>query len=269
MKIGIEVSTILNFGTRIGSGRYINNLIKNLLKSDDNDDKNQNQAELVPHKPEDGNEFVFTGYRASDENMYIFEDLLKKYPQKNIKTSFYPVTRNQLGKIGQKKFPAIEMLGFKSDMLHCPDYIIPPTFNKNIVLTIHDMSFFRFPEFNFEWFVKKYQKMVSRNAKRAKIIIADSESTKKDIIEYLGTDPSRIHVVYLASEDIFKILEEDETDIKVMQKYGINCNFILSVGTIEPRKNFKTLILAFDLLKKKYKITENEYQRMVENIHLS
>lgn len=235
MKIGIEVSTVLNFGTRMGAGRYINNLIKNLLKSNNND------------------EFIFTGYHASNEHMHIFEDFLKNNPQKNIKASFYPVSQKQLEKLGRKKFPAIEIRGFKSDILHCPDYIIPPTFNKNIVLTIHDMSFFRFPEFNFEWFVRKYQKMVSQNAKKAKMIIADSQSTKRDIIEYLGTEPSKIRVVYLASEDIFRILDEDDIDIKVMQKYGINCNFILSVGTIEPRKNFKTLIMAFDLLKKKYK----------------
>jgi glycosyltransferase involved in cell wall biosynthesis len=95
--------------------------------------------------------------------------------------------------------------------------------------------------------------MVSQNAKRAKAIIADSLSTKNDIIKYLGTDPSKVNVVYLASEDIFKMLDKDDVDIKVLQKYGINFNFILSVGTIEPRKNFKTLILAFDILKKKYK----------------
>ncbi len=178
MKIGIEVSTVLNFGTRMGAGRYINNLIKNLLKSKNND------------------EFIFTGYHASNEHMHIFEDFLKNNPQKNIKTSFYPVSQKQLEKLGRKKFPAIEIRGFKSDILHCPDYIIPPTFNKNIVLTIHDMSFFRFPEFNFEWFVRKYQKMVSQNAKKARMIIADSQSTKRDIIEYLGTEPSKIRVVF-------------------------------------------------------------------------
>lgn len=248
MKIGIEVSTILNFGTRIGSGRYINNLIKNLLMIENNDD-----FKSIKSGSNSWDEYVFTGNYTTDENLHIFEDLINSFPQKKISLNFNLISQRQLEKAGQKKFPAIEMKGFKSDILHCPDYIIPPTFNKNIVLTIHDMSFFRFPEFNFEWFVKKYQKMVAQNAKKAKFIIADSLSTKNDIVKYLKTDPSKINVVYLASEDIFKILDEDDIDIKVLQKYGINSNFILSVGTIEPRKNFKTLIRAFDLLKKKYK----------------
>ncbi|HAX17116.1 MAG TPA: hypothetical protein DCY00_00750 [Actinobacteria bacterium] len=248
MKIGIEVSTILNFGTRIGSGRYINNLIKNLLMIENNDD-----FKSIKSGNNSWDEYVFTGNYTTDENLHIFEDLINSFPKKKISLNFNLISQRQLEKAGQKKFPAIEMKGFKSDILHCPDYIIPPTFNKNIVLTIHDMSFFRFPEFNFEWFVKKYQKMVAQNAKKAKFIIADSLSTKNDIVKYLKTDPSKINVVHLASEDIFKILDEDDIDIKVLQKYGINSNFILSVGTIEPRKNFKTLIRAFDLLKKKYK----------------
>ena len=248
MKIGIEVSTILNFGTRIGSGRYINNLIKNLLMIENNDD-----FKSIKSGNNSWDEYVFTGNYTTDENLHIFEDLINSFPQKKIRLNFNLISQRQLEKAGQKKFPAIEMKGFKSDILHCPDYIIPPTFNKNIVLTIHDMSFFRFPEFNFEWFVRKYQKMVAQNAKKAKFIIADSLSTQNDIVKYLKTDPSKINVVYLASEDIFKILDEDDIDIKVLQKYGINSNFILSVGTIEPRKNFKTLIRAFDLLKKKYK----------------
>ncbi len=259
MKIGIEVSTLLNFGAKLGSGRYINNLIHHLLKH-----KNSaadvvvadvtTGSKLAQYSGENINdEFILTGYYATEKYLPEFENFKMKYPEKSIRFSFYRTTFSQLEKIGQKKFPVIEMLRFKSDILHCPDYIIPPTLNKNIILTIHDMSFFRFPEFNFDWFVKKYQKMVARNARLAKLIIADSESTKKDIIKFLGIESSKIHVVYLASDEIFRILNEEEIDIKVMQRHGIDRNFLLSVGTIEPRKNFKTLIKAFDLLKKNYR----------------
>lgn len=256
MKIGIEVSTLLNFGSLLGSGRYINNLIHHLLK------QNRPAADilssgkitaLAQHGTDNSDEFIFTGYYTSEKYLPEFENLKKKYPQKSMGFSFYRTTPRQFEKIGQKKFPLIEMLGFKSDILHCPDYIIPPTLNKNIILTIHDMSFYRYPEFNFEWFVEKYQKMVARNARRAKLIIADSESTKKDIARFLGIEFSKIHVVYLASDESFRILDEDEIDLKIMQKYGIDRNFLLSVGTIEPRKNFKTLIKAFELLKKNYR----------------
>ncbi|MBN1298620.1 MAG: glycosyltransferase family 4 protein, partial [Actinobacteria bacterium] len=147
------------------------------------------------------------------------------------------------------KLPAIELKGFKADILHCPDFMIPPTLNKKIVLTINDLAFIRFPHFNFEWFVKKYSREVKRNAKIARGIIAISNSTKNDIVSFFKTDPQKISVTHLAADDSFKKLGPGECDRSILEKYKIEGKYILSVGTIEPRKNYVTLIKAFNLLK--------------------
>ncbi len=233
MRIGIDISTVLNHGQDIGSGRYIINLVRNLLKIDRE------------------NTYILTGRYITEEHLPIIYDLKSNHPESKIKLYFYNTTSKKLNLWDKIRFPTVELLGFKANILHCPDYLIPPTLNKNIILTIHDLAFIRFPEFNFDWFIKKYSREVKKNAHISRKIIADSESTKSDIAKFFQIDPSKIEVIYLAADNIFKKLSEKEKDIDVLKKYKINKKYILSVGTIEPRKNFITLIKAFDHIKQR------------------
>ena len=188
---------------------------------------------------------------TSTRYLEIAYNLKKDFENNKIELKFYGTPQKKLDLWNRLKFPPIEFLGFKADILHCPDYLIPPTLNRNIVLTIHDLAFIRSPEFNFDWFVKKYAREVKKNAQISRKIIADSASTKNDIIRFFKIDPAKVEVVYLAADNLFKKLLEKEKDISVLKKYKINKKYILSVGTIEPRKNFITLIKAFNLIKQK------------------
>ncbi len=232
MRIGIDISTVLNHGQDIGSGRYIINLIKNLLRIDKE------------------NTYILTGRYTTGEYMPIIHDLKTNYPENKIKLCVYQITAQKLKLWNRFRFPAVEFLGFKADIFHCPDYLVPPTLNRNIVLTIHDLAFIRFPEFNFDWFIKKYTGEVKKNARISKKIIADSESTRNDIVNFFGIDPLKVEVIYLAADDIFRKLTEKEKNTYVLKKYQIDKKYILSVGTIEPRKNFAELIRAFNNIKK-------------------
>lgn len=230
-RIGIDISTLLNHGPDIGAGRYIINLIRSLLEIDNK------------------NTYVLTGRYTSARYLEIAYNLKKDFENNKIELKFYRTPQKKLDLWNRLKFPPIEFQGFKADILHCPDYLIPPTLNKNIVLTIHDLAFIRFPEFNFDWFIKKYNREVKKNAQISRKIIADSESTKNDIVNFFKIDPAKIEVVYLAADNLFKKLLEKEKYKSVLKKYKIDKKYILSVGTIEPRKNFTTLIKAFNLLK--------------------
>jgi glycosyltransferase involved in cell wall biosynthesis len=255
MKIGIDVSTILNFGINVGSGRYIINLLNGLFyltdeskkQSVNEESKTNNLKDYI--KGWDKVSFILTGRYSDDSNIQTVKDLIAGYPDLKIESRLFKYTRDKINSWDKRGFPPIEFKGFKADMLHSPDYIIAPSINKNIILTIHDLSFYRFPEFNFDWFIKKYQTMVLKNARRAKIIIADSESTRQDIIDFMEINPQKIHVIYLAADKKFKILAREELKSRTLEKFNISKKFILSVGTIEPRKNFQTLIKAFNVLK--------------------
>ncbi|MBA7509026.1 D-inositol-3-phosphate glycosyltransferase [subsurface metagenome] len=231
MRIGIDISTVLNHGQDIGAGRYIINLVKNLLKIDKK------------------NTYILTGRYVTDKYLEIINRIKSTYTDNKIEFKLYKTTQKKLNLWNRLRFPPIELMGFKADLLHCPDYLIPPNLNKIIILTIHDLAFIRFPQFNFDWFTKKYTKEVRRNARLAKIIIADSKSTKDDIIKFFKIDPAKVKVVYLASDSQFKKLANQEKDKKVLKKYGIDKKYILSAGTIEPRKNYPTLIKAFNYIK--------------------
>ncbi len=232
MRIGIDISTVLNHGVDIGSGRYIINLIKNLLQIDKK------------------NTYILTGRYTTSKYLPSVTDLKTKYPSRKLEIKIFKTTQKKLAIWDRLRFPPIELLGFRADIFHCPDFIIPPTLNKNIVLTIHDLAFIRFPQFNFDWFVKKYTKEVKRNTATAKKILADSRSTKNDIVKLLKINPDKIKVVHLAADNIFKKLPAGEIDKKILTKYNIDKRYILSVGTIEPRKNYTILIKAFNTLKK-------------------
>src|SRR4030043_1265355 len=232
MRIGIDISTVLNHGQDIGSGRYIINLIRNLLKIDRE------------------NTYALTGRYTTGEYIPIIHDLKTNYPENKIKLYFYQTTPEKLKLWNRLRFPAVEFLGFRADIIHCPDFLIPPTLSRNIVLTIHDLAFIRFPEFNFDWFIKKYTGEVKKNARISKKIIADSESTRNDIVNFLEVNPAKVEVVYLAADNKFRKLTEKEKNIYVLKKYQIDKKYILSVGTIEPRKNFAALIRTFNNIKK-------------------
>lgn len=119
----------------------------------------------------------------------------------------------------------------------------------------------RYPQFNFEWFIKKYTKLVRKNSGLAEKIIADSASTRNDIVKLLNADESRVSTVHLAAEEAFRKLGPDELDISLLEKFGITKKYILSVGTIEPRKNYVTLIKAFNYLKSSMKSLKNRNEK--------
>jgi len=230
LRIGIDISSLLNHGPDIGAGRYILNLVKALITEDKK------------------NTYVLTGRYETKEYLNIINNLIEEFNGR-VDLKLTKTSHKKLELWDKLRFPPLELTGFSADIFHCPDYLVPPTLNKNIIITIHDLSFLRYPQFNFDWFIKKYTGLVRKNALRAKRIIADSYSTKNDIVRFFEINPDKIEVIYLAAESIFKKLDDNEKDTNSLIKHGIDRKYILSVGTIEPRKNFITLIKAFNLIK--------------------
>lgn len=116
------------------------------------------------------------------------------------------------------------------------------------VVTIHDLIFLRLPG-HYRWIDRVIYNMKSKYACRhADLIIAISERTRLDIIEYYQIPASKIKVIYQTCDDVFK-KQSDDFDLNLIhQKYKLPNQYILSVGTIEPRKNLKTLITALSQL---------------------
>jgi glycosyltransferase involved in cell wall biosynthesis len=116
------------------------------------------------------------------------------------------------------------------------------------ILTVHDLSFLRWPEFYSArkrfWHRFLGLKKLAQGAAR---VVAISQSTKADVIELLGVPEERVAVVLSAAAPGFRPLPAGDPDIhRVRAKYGLDINFVLCLGNLEPRKNIEGAIAAFD-----------------------
>lgn len=122
------------------------------------------------------------------------------------------------------------------------------------IITVHDLIFYRYPEFYKRIDVAIYKKKLQFACERADRIIAVSEQTKDDLQEFLKVDGSRIEIIYQGSHPNFKRkLTAAEIDA-VAKKYRLPSEYILSVGTIEKRKNLIVVIRALSLIPKEKRI---------------
>lgn len=112
------------------------------------------------------------------------------------------------------------------------------------VVTIHDLIFLKYPHF-YPFIDRKIYNIKAKYAcEKADRIVAISECTKKDIIEYYKIDPSKIDVVYQGCFPIFDKQASDEDKNKLKNKLNINFRYLLSVGSIEERKNILLIVKA-------------------------
>lgn len=112
------------------------------------------------------------------------------------------------------------------------------------VVTVHDLIFMRFPEQFGRVSRTIYRLKVAKACTVADKIIAISKKTKDDLVELLEVDPDKIKVIYQGCDPIFKTEQSPEQKKKVTEKYNLPAEFILSVGTIEERKNLLLLVKA-------------------------
>lgn len=133
------------------------------------------------------------------------------------------------------------------DLFHAPDFILPPLGRgTRSIVTIHDLSFVREPDLVMPGMDRHLNKWVPWSVQQASHVIAVSEATRQDLIELYQTPPEKISVLYHGVGPEFKPIRETACLKAVRQKYGLNDQpFILSVGTIQPRKNYQRLIQAF------------------------
>ncbi len=137
------------------------------------------------------------------------------------------------------------------DLFHQPDFILPPV-KSNIptIVTIHDLSFVREPTSVMPGMSRHLNKWVPWSVNKATHVVAVSEATRQDLIDLYQTPPEKITTIYHGVDPLFAPLTNNDKLKAVRKKYGLGTGpFILSVGTIQPRKNYQRLIQAFAQLK--------------------
>jgi glycosyltransferase involved in cell wall biosynthesis len=112
------------------------------------------------------------------------------------------------------------------------------------VVTVHDLSFERLPE-TLPPLQRRYLSAATRlSVRRADALIAVSDFTRRELIETLGADPDRVHVVHNGIEREFQPTPRD-TQAAARRRHALPEEFVLTLGTLQPRKNLGTLLRAY------------------------
>jgi glycosyltransferase involved in cell wall biosynthesis len=219
VRIGIDARKLHDFGI----GTYIRNLLRQLARLD-------RQTEFVVFcRPEDRETLGSLG-----ENFRPVEETAPNY-------SIAEQVRIPL---------AIKREGVT--LFHAPHYVLPPLVQCRSVVTIHDCIHLMFPQYLPNRLALQYARTsISLAARRATRVLTVSESSKRDILRFVDTDSSKIHVIYNAYDERFGVEPREEDVVRVRERYQLHDEFVLYAGNVKPHKNLERLIIAFDLVRKR------------------
>ncbi len=134
------------------------------------------------------------------------------------------------------------------DAFLSPAFKVPPRFAGPLVFTVHDVTFVSHARFHVPWNrVEVLTETVAAICSGA-TLLAVSAATRDETVEWLGVDPDRIAVVHSAADPAFHPPSDPTARPAVLDRLGVDRPFLLTVGSIEPRKNLAGLLEAFAAL---------------------
>ncbi len=216
MKIGLDVRMI-NYS---GIGRYIRNVLSHMLEYNN------------------GEEFILYGKINEVRNQF-------------------PTTEAVIYQTEYEIYKLVEqvMLPFKLkglDIFHSPHYNFPILYKGKVLITVHDIIHFLYPIELRSKLAKQYSRyMFKKLQKKAHKIITDSESTKRDLIEYFKFKPENIEVIYIGVDPYFKQLDDPKVITRFKEKLGVNGLMLMFVGLNKYHKNIQALLKVSKILKEK------------------
>lgn len=218
MKIGIDISQIVYEGT--GTATYTKNLVENLLKIDKK------------------NDYVLFGSSLRRQTQ------LKQFTRK-----IWPFPPTFLDFVWNKlhTFPVEKLIG-PVDVFQSSDWTQPPTKAKKVAPVL-DMVVYKFPQFSHPQIIATQKRRLKWVKKEADRIVTISQASKNDLVEILGIPPQIIKVIYLAPAKEFGPQSKEKV-ATIREKYNLQKDYVLAVGTREPRKNLDRVVEAFSKLNK-------------------
>jgi glycosyltransferase involved in cell wall biosynthesis len=138
---------------------------------------------------------------------------------------------------------AADALAGGADVFYSPDFTLPPLARAAAAVTVHDLSYLIHPETHYPPLRRYLEAAVPRALDRAGRIFADSEQTRNDLHTHLAVPTERVEVVLSAADPMFRPASPEAIEA-VRRRHGIDRPHLLSVGTIQPRKNLPAIFTA-------------------------
>ena len=242
MKIGIDCRM---YGPKhTGIGRYVQNLVENLLEIDKE------------------NSYVLF---VKDDRTEEIENLKIKYSFKidNLKLKIIPSKVQHYSFKEQVALPVL-IRKEKLDLMHFPHFNVPVFYRGKYIVTIHDLikhsSRGMTTTTRSSWFYwlkyLGYKLVFSQAVKKAKKIITPSQFVKDEVVMEYKVNPEKVVVAYEGVDEKLKAKSEERKtmvqNLKLLERYEIKKPYLLYVGSVYPHKNVERLIEAVKLLNNKY-----------------
>lgn len=223
MPVYLDVSAAVH--AKAGLSRYADNLARALLQQD----------------PE---RFAFFYNRSGDDSVPAW---LKGRRTRSVRAGYKPW--RMLVWLGQLAHLGFDSLVPDCELFHATEHLLLPLRSCPTVLTVHDLAFHRFPEGHKRlnrWYLNRALPLFCA---RADAIICVSVHSREDLVRLWQVDPSKTYVVHEAADPCFHPVSMACVE-SVRTRYRLPDRYLLTVGTIEPRKNLSRLLDALDLLRR-------------------
>jgi len=191
---------------------------------------------LLRHLPRVAGQHRFTAY--------LSERRFSPEPPLAVCLSRLPTVRAPVRIFWEQAIQPLVLLQAQVDLLHALAFVTPLLLPCPAVVTVYDLSFLRFPE-SFRPLNRLYLRwFTGRSVRRARRVIAISESTRQDVVRFLGKPAEQVDVVYCGVDERF--CTPDAAAIAAFRRQkNLPERFILFLGTLEPRKNVVSLLEAY------------------------
>lgn len=213
----------------VGSGQYLKYLLPALLEADE-----QLELALISPRPFDT--------AALAERL---QGPVARLSFHQVKTPF----SNQAGNLAKVWFEQIAFpracRRLKVDLAHVPYFGSPLAPALPTVVTVHDLIPMVLPQYRGGAAVRLYTSLAAAAASQARLILADSEASKRDILHRLGVPEKQVRVVYLAPAPHFQPAGTWQQIVEIKKKYDLPETFVLYLGGYDVRKNVSALLHAF------------------------
>ncbi len=192
---------------------------------------------LLKHLPEADSELRYT--------VFVGEGQPQMPPERaTVRRTRLPTIRPMARIFWEQCLQPLELGRARPDLLHSLAFVSPVIAPYPTVVTVYDLSFRLFPE-RFLPAQRLYlSAFTAHSCRRARRVIAISESTKADLVRLLGLPAEKVDVAYPGIAPEFRPLPPEEVEA-FRARRGLPSRFILFLGTLEPRKNLGALIRAF------------------------
>lgn len=220
MRIGIDFTSAAR--ERAGIGRYARELIRALARLDH------------------ANQYVLFVPRDAHDDLLQFD-----WPS-NFSIRRAPLSERYLAALWHRARVPLPIEGSIGavDVFYSPDFLLPPTRARRKIVTVHDLSYVRVPECFPAPLLNYLNRAVPPSVARADLVLADAASTQRDLADAYHVPLHKIQVLYSGVDARFRpdVSEESKARVRELTR---GKPYLLSVSTIQPRKNYARLVEAF------------------------